>query len=115
MQKNTLARVLWWIGLIPAGFFIGLWLLFGLGEVFGGDLSGLSHLIPAILMIILVLVSWKWPRVGGLVMLVLGLFAAIALYSTTPNSTGLSIALLTGGPFLVSGLLFFLSGLLKNT
>lgn len=116
MQKNTLASILWWLGLIPAGFFLGLWLLFGLGEVLGGDTSGLSHLIPAILMIILVLVSWRWPRAGGLAMLALGIIVAITLYSITPNPAGrMTGSLLTSGPFLVSGLLFFISGWLKKT
>lgn len=104
-----------WLALIPAGFFTGLWLLFGLGEVTGGDMSGITHLTPAFLIIVLVVLAWKWPRNSGIAMLLAGGFIMIyLLVSIQSPAARLPGALLTGGPFLLSGLLFLLEGMFRR-
>lgn len=115
MEQKGLSTWLKWLGLIPAGLFTGLWLIFGVGEVAGGDLSGITHLVPAGLMILLVLVAWKWQRAGGLGMLLVGVVLILTLLASIQNPAGrLPGALLTGGPFLVSGILFFLGWMVKR-
>jgi hypothetical protein len=115
MEKNTLSSWLGWFALLPAGLFTGLWLLLGMGEVKGGDLSGIIHLVPALLIIVLVIAAWKRPRIGGVAMLLAGAVIFIYLFASiqSPDSR-LPGALLTGGPFLLSGVLFLLAGMSKN-
>jgi len=57
MKNKKLAVVLTIILALPALFF----LTFMFGEVFGGDLSGFSHLLQASPFIILIILIWKWP------------------------------------------------------
>ena len=110
MKKYTLSSWLEWFALLPAGLFTGLWLLMGMRELSAGDLGDLSHLLPALLIVFLVLVASKWPRQGAIALLVAG--AALFLYllaaMQSPESR-LPGALLTGGPFLLSGMLFLLA------
>jgi hypothetical protein len=116
MGHYKLSDWLRWLALAPASFFTALWLLFGVGEVLGGDQSGLIHLAPALLMIGLLVVAWKWGRLGGIAMLATGLVVIIYLLIAIENpASKLPGALLTGGPFLVSGLLFLLADLLKRS
>jgi predicted membrane protein len=77
MSSKLMKRI--GIGLlsIPLGFL----LLFTLGEVFSGDWSGLSHLIQAAPLILLILVAFKKPFIGGLLLsaisLILGTWYAL--------------------------------------
>jgi len=115
MQKNPLSFWFGWFALVPAGFFTGLWLLFSMGEVRGGDLSGILHLIPALLIIVLVVAAWKWPRTGGIALLLAGTVILAYLLTSIQNpESRLPGALLTGGPFLLSGVLFLLAGMSKS-
>jgi hypothetical protein len=115
METNKLSSWLRWFALAPAGFFCGLWLIFGAGEVAGGDISGVTHLAPAVLIIILVILAWKWTRAGGIGMLLTGIGILIYLLASIQNPQArLPGAILTGGPFLFSGLLFLLAGIFRR-
>lgn len=47
--------------------------LFGFGEVFGGNISGLQHFLQLLPLVILAVVSWKHPNIGGKFLIALGI------------------------------------------
>jgi hypothetical protein len=87
---------------------IGFWLLFGIGETIGGDMSGVIHLVPAFLVGLLIVVGWRWPLYGGALLLLFGIAEALAFSAT-------GILLILGGPLMLSGLLLVVAGLLART
>lgn len=116
MQKHSLSFWLCWFALLPAGLFAGLWMVFGMREVLSGERSALSHLLPALIIVLLVLNAWKQPRTGGIALLLAG--TAILIYLSAfiqSQDSRLPGALLTGGPFLLSGFLFWLAGVKKSS
>ena len=44
-------------------------LVLGLGEVLGGDVTGVQHLPEAAALFILLLVGWRYPRVTGVLLI----------------------------------------------
>lgn len=57
MRNKKLVIFLTVLFAIPAAFF----LFFMFGEVIGGDLSGLTHLLQVLPFIILIILVWKCP------------------------------------------------------
>lgn len=51
---------------------LGVLLLFGLGEMAEGDLSGVQHLVEAAPLLVLLVAGWRFPRAAGVALLVLG-------------------------------------------
>jgi hypothetical protein len=47
-------------------------LLFAIGEMAGGDVSGAQHLPEAAALLILLIAGWRYPRVVGIVLLSMG-------------------------------------------
>jgi hypothetical protein len=122
-RVGNIKAVLWLriAGLIPLGLQIAVLLLFGLGEMGSGDLSGLSHLLPAVAIVLLAILAWLRPFEGGIALFAGGaLFIIIFIASLVasvpgPSITGISSALMIlAVPQLVSGLLFFIAGLLTR-
>lgn len=66
------------------------------------------HLIPAAVLLVIVILSWRWPWVGGAAFI-----AAAVLYAL--SSPRLDWTLVIAGPLLVVGLLFLWSWRLKAT
>jgi hypothetical protein len=74
--------------------------------------------VPVLILLGLTLIAsvaaWRWERAGGLVVILLAFGLTIAAYSSSRavglGSQALLPALLYGGPFLVVGTLFWLSG-----
>jgi hypothetical protein len=93
--------------LVPLGFF----LLFAFGEVFSGDLSGLSHLVPAALIALVIFLASKRPRIAGILLLVVGIVFGVG-YALDGSSNFRTIFLVESFLFLppfVSGILLILS------
>lgn len=44
-------------------------LAFAIGEVAGGDLSGLQHLLQALPLLLLLAAAWRYPRPAGLALI----------------------------------------------
>lgn len=106
VDQHQMARWLKYLALAPLGLLTAFLLLMGIGEMAGGDLSGISHLIPAVLAVILMFLVNKQPAIGGWVLVILGLAAAIIYYGAMIGSQDkLQAALMMGLPFVVSGLL----------
>ena len=97
--------------LILMGAFAGFWILFGVGEMIGGDRSGAMHLVPAAIIASLMLAVRRRPREGGVVFLVIGTlvtFVALGAFrGGWPRYIG--VALITGVPLLVVGILLLIA------
>jgi hypothetical protein len=108
-------------GLIPLGLQVAILLFFGFGEMGSGDLSGVSHLLPAVAIVLLGLLAWLRPLEGGIAFLAGGaLFIIVFMVSLVasvdgPGITGISSAMMIlAVPQLISGVLFFIAGLLAR-
>lgn len=114
------ARWLRGAGSIPLGLQVAIYLLFGIGEMLSGDLSGAGHLLPAAATTLLGILAWLRPLEGGIALLggaalFIGVFIAGVASAIGPESAAISPALLiTAAPQLVSGTLFFIAGMLSR-
>jgi hypothetical protein len=70
--ETQVGRRLLIVGLIFIGLQAVVHLVFATGEVAGGDISGLGHLVPVITTGLLGLLAWRRPLEGGVVIFVLG-------------------------------------------
>jgi hypothetical protein len=79
--------------------------IFGQGYDFWEVMVGLfMHLIPSLILIVLIVVAWRRPKIGGI------LFIALAVMFTIAFNTyrELITLLLISGPLLLIGILFLL-------
>jgi hypothetical protein len=77
------------------------------------------HLIPTYILILFLVVAWKWELVGGLILIAfaLGLVPSIYYHNYYMNHSvwmSLSVILMINFPFVVTGALFVLSHFLKK-
>lgn len=56
--------------LVPLGWMVIILLMFGIGETLGGDWSGLGHLIPVVVVVLVIWLGWNRPLWGGALLLV---------------------------------------------
>ncbi len=64
------------------------------------------HLVPALIVLAVLLVAWRWPRAGGF------LFLALAAWyvAMTGGDASLAAYLAIAGPLVVAGALFLADG-----
>ncbi len=79
----------------------------------------LIHLIPTIILITLLIVAWKWEYFGGIIFLILGVGFSPFIYIHNYNmnhSIGISlgIILIVTFPFIIVGILFIISHMMKR-
>jgi len=77
------------------------------------------HLIPSFILLVLLIVAWKWEFIGGIIFIVIGLGLSPFIYMRNYNmnhSVGMSlgIILMITFPFVVVGILFIISHFLKK-
>ncbi len=77
------------------------------------------HLIPSFVVIVLLIVAWKWELPGGILMIVLAIGFSPLVYSMNHGMNhsvimSLLIVLMINFPFVVTGVLFILSYFLKR-
>lgn len=111
-------KILKFIAIVPLVLYALVSLVFGIGESAGGDLSGLMHLVPVVLIGLLIWFCWKFPYWGGIFLLVYALIRFVLLipefFLRPPDSVlNASVILLTLIPA-VSGALFLYAGLLER-
>ena len=99
----------WGLGLLGLG--VVFFLLFAIGEIAAGDISGLQHLPPAIVLGALIWLGWRRPRTAGLALLAiavpLGIAYLVVLVSRElPPFWAVPVAL----PPIVAGLLLLRAG-----
>ncbi len=106
MSVRVLKRIAVGILLIPVTFLC----LFAFGEALSGDVSGLFHLIQALPLLLLVLLSYKKPFVGGVILMVLSLILGITylLRAKFDFKTVFLVELLLFIPPFISGLFLVL-------
>ena len=93
--------------LIPLGFQVAIFLLFAVGEMTAGDLSGAGHLLQVAVVAPLGMLAWMRPFEGGIALFVVGIVIAISFLTIEVMIPALAIL---ASPHLVSGVLFFLAG-----
>lgn len=101
-RKRTLLRLSRTLGIVFA-LFLSLFAfdVFEMGGSFWQTAAAfLLHLIPAALVLVAVVLSWRWPWLGGLLF-----FALAGLYVALVRGP-LAWYLLVAGPLLIIGLLF---------
>ena len=97
--------------LAPLGLGIAFSLLFTVGEIVGGDVAGIQHLPPAVVLVGLVWLAWRRPTVAGIVLLVLAVplgtaYVVVLVVHDLPLTWALEIAL----PPVLTGLLLLRAG-----
>ena len=86
----------------------------GIGEMVGGEPSGVIHLPPVALIALMMWFGWRKPLTGGATMFGLGLVISVFFLFVTSQADRTLAILLMGGPFLLPGLLFMAASLLEN-
>lgn len=101
--------------LIPLGLMTLVLLMFGIGEMAGGDWSGIGHLVPIVFVAVVMWFGWKQPLWGGAFLLVGAVLNTIryipALFFRQNNLGPLFIMIL---PLALSGGLLLWAGLLER-
>ena len=77
------------------------------------------HLIPSFVLILFLVIAWKWELIGGIMFVIigLGLLPFIYMMNYQMNHSvwmSLGVILVINVPFIVVGLLFILSHFLKR-
>ena len=98
-------------GLIPLGWQVAIFLLFGIGEMASGDLSGAGHLLPLAATALLGILAWMRPLEGGGALFIAGVVTSIPLAQATVISPA---TIIMAAPQIVSGALFFVAGMLSR-
>jgi hypothetical protein len=99
--------------LVLLGLPAAVLVLFLAGETVGGDATGLQHLVQLAPLAILGGVAWRYPRAGGLALIVIGLVLAVLypwVFGGFPLSTVVLVEMLLFAPPIVAGLLFVAAG-----
>jgi hypothetical protein len=103
-RAKVAALVLLWLG-------VGFYLLFALGEVVGGDISGLQHLLPVATLAVLLWVAWRRPMPAGIALLALAVPLGVAhVVLLMVRDLPLAFALVVVLPTVVTGLLLVRAG-----
>ncbi len=104
---------------LAGGVTAGLLLLFLLGEVLGGDISGLQHVVQLAPLVALLALGWRYPNLAGALLLAIGLALAGAYFlesrggSVAAAERALVAAIFLLPPIL-AGVLFLLAGRLRE-
>ena len=77
------------------------------------------HLIPTYVLIALLIVAWKWEKIGGIIFIVIGLALSPFVFMLNYNRTqsvwiSLFIITIITLPFVVVGILFIISNNIKK-
>jgi hypothetical protein len=106
-----LSKGLFYIALVLIGLYTAFFLMFGIGEMTGGDLSGAAHLLPAAALIVMIWIAWRAPFEAGLALIIIGLLASgFFIFAGWGSGSPVNTGLIYGGlPFLVPGVLLLLA------
>lgn len=113
---STGLKLLYWSPRLFCIVFAAFTVIFAL-DVFGGDkgvwqtiVAFIMHLIPTFLIIALLIISWRWEWLGGIVFILLALLYIISSKGRAP----LMAYILICGCLLLISILFFLNWLYRN-
>jgi len=111
MERN-ISKFLYWTPRILSIIFILYLTLFSLDIFemklgFWGTIVGLfMHNIPALILLIVLLISWKYEIVGGIVFILAGILYIVTLTMNPFEWYMLSWSLMIAGPAFLIGILF---------
>jgi hypothetical protein len=114
-MNNSAKRLIFWtprILCILFALFLGIFALdaFSEGQGFWQTiLALLSHLIPTFLILIALILSWRWEMVGGILFTTLGILYLITCWGRFPLVTYLVVS----GPLILAGALFLVNWAIK--
>jgi prolipoprotein diacylglyceryltransferase len=118
---KTSTKVLHWLPrilCILAILFISMFSLdaFAPGLTLWQQLGGfLIHNVPSFVLLAVLIVAWKWEKVGGIILTILGLVLCIFVFILNYKRNHFSVAtsllntLMVAIPFVLAGILFILS------
>ena len=93
----------------------------GLGEVVGGDVTGLQHVVEIVPLAAFAAIAWRWPRLGGALLagisvVLIAIYVGFALMNGErgPAWLWLVVGLVLFAPPLVGGGLFWFAGRRTN-
>ncbi len=77
------------------------------------------HLIPSFILLALLIVAWKWERIGGIIFMVIGFGLSPFIFMLNYNrnhSIGMSLGIILAitFPFIAVGILFIISHFMKK-
>ncbi len=77
------------------------------------------HLIPSFILLVFLIIAWKWEYIGGIIFIIIGLglspFVFMHNYKMNQSiSMSLGIIMSITVPFVIVGILFIISHLLKK-
>ncbi len=102
--------------LVLMGVYAAFLLLFAVGEMASGDISGAQHLVPVLIIIVLVILARRRPVAGGAALVAIGVLASVLYFVAVRGDVAFRVqaVLIGGAPFLVSGLLFLAAAALAR-
>jgi hypothetical protein len=118
---KTSTKVLYWTARILCIFailFVSLFALdsFSSERTFWQNTAAfLMHLIPSFVLLASLIIAWKWEKVGGIILTIIGIAFSIFIFvfnykrNHFPVKTCLLGALALAIPFVLAGILFILS------
>jgi FtsH-binding integral membrane protein len=75
----------------------------------------LMHLVPSFILLAVLIISWKWGHIGGIIFIVVGVFFGISVFNLNYNQRHftllqsiINVSLLCL-PFVIAGVLFIIS------
>lgn len=102
-------------GRILGVFYVLAWLVYIMFRTTGGDLRSLLSFLPAGIMLLLMLVANQNQIIGGIALLGSGVVIGIRYSIGVPDAGQQVInGFITGGPFVLVGFLYLISGLQKQ-
>jgi len=115
LKKKTNKWLYWSPRILAILFtiFISLFALDVFGESYGFwqvILALLIHLVPTFILVIALLIAWRWELAGGIIFIVLGLWYIIMVFGKLTFIT----ILLMAGPLFLIGILFLLNRFLRK-
>jgi len=111
MKKKSFSKRLQTAGVVIGILAFLTWLVITIYQLTIDNLGGWVYLLPAFIMLALLLVARQRPVLGGVLLCGFGLvIGARYLDASGQAQEQLMILLLTGGPFVLVGVLFLLSG-----
>lgn len=75
----------------------------------------LIHLIPSFMLLATLIIAWKWEKIGGIILTIIGLAFSIFVFALNYKRNqfsimqSLQIAFMIAFPFVVAGILFIIS------
>jgi len=75
----------------------------------------LRHLIPSFILLIFLIIAWKWELIGGIIFMAIGLGFSPYIFMHNYKSVGLSLLAIAciNMPFVVAGILFLINHRMK--